>query len=70
MSDIGGYIVVTFGGAADGWCTLSHCPMSAYGPFATNDKAQAFMGTLPEWQQPHALLLHNPKPATQQGAAE
>lgn len=56
-----GYVVVAFGsGPSEGWCELSHCPMEAFGPFATNDEAKAFAATLPEWQQAHTLWLATP----------
>lgn len=50
-------IVVTFGtGPADGWCTLSHCPMHAHGPY-TQEEAEGVAERLPAWMQPHILTI-------------
>jgi hypothetical protein len=54
---VGGYVVVTFGGPADGWCSLNHCPMEAFGPFTQAAEAEAKAQEMPEWTQPHILLL-------------
>ncbi len=51
------YVVVTFGAEAPGWCTLSHCPIEAFGPFKSQAKAARFQETLPKWQQPHILRV-------------
>jgi len=54
-----GYVVVTFGGPS-GACDLSHCPMTAYGPFPTSSEARKFAGTFPEWTRPHVVSVENP----------
>lgn len=51
------YVVVIFGGPAEGWCDLNHCPMTAYGPFPNSDAAHTFADTLPAGFQPHILML-------------
>ena len=58
MSEIPSYVVVTFGSSPQGWCTLSHCPMESFGPFRSRYEAHQFAATLPEWQQPHIVLLN------------
>ncbi len=50
-------VVVVFGmGPADGWCKLSHCPMSAHGPY-TRAEARKVADSLADWMQPHILAL-------------
>lgn len=54
------YVVILFGGAAEGWCDLNHCPMEVVGPFPTRDEAAAEADRYPEGFQPHILFLHSP----------
>lgn len=54
-------VVVVFGiGGADGWCELSHCPMHAHGPY-TEAEAREAADRMPQWMQPHILIIdaHN-----------
>lgn len=54
---ISGYVVVLFGGSADGWCDLNRCPMYAIGPYLTSEDAHAAAEDQPAWTQPHILRL-------------
>jgi len=59
MSEQKDHVVVVFGaGPAPGWCELSHCPMHAHGPY-TAARAREVCDSLPEWQQPHILVLED-----------
>lgn len=51
-------VVVLFGGgpAVDGYCTLSHCPMHAHGPY-TREEAEQVAEKVPSWMQPHILTV-------------
>lgn len=51
------YVVVIFGGPAEGYCDLDHCPMEAFGPFTSNAAADLFMETCPDSFRPHKLRL-------------
>lgn len=52
-----GYVVVLFGGAAEGWCDLNHCPMEAVGPFDTGDQARQEAARFPDGFRAHVLTL-------------
>lgn len=54
---MGAYVVVIFGGAAEGWCDLEHCPMGVIGPFETNDRAQQEAAQFPAEFRAHVLML-------------
>lgn len=65
----GGYVVVVFGGPADGWCDLNRCPMYAVGPFDTSEQAHAACEGFPEWQMPHVLRVKSPDRSDDAGLA-
>jgi hypothetical protein len=54
---ISGYVVVLFGGAADGWCTLGKCPMSPVEWFPTEEAARAYADWVPKGFEPHILHI-------------
>lgn len=49
------YVVVAFGGPADQWCPLSHCPQHAHGPYASREQAEQVVEQMPGWMHPHIL---------------
>jgi len=53
----GGYVVVLFGDKADGWCTLSRCPLGIARWFPTPDSAERYVESVPESFEPHILLV-------------
>jgi hypothetical protein len=54
------HVVVIFG--SDTGCGLNQCPMTAYGPFPTNEAAKAYMSKLPQGFLPHVLTIEAPMP--------
>ena len=52
-----GYVVVLFGGKAEGYCTMDHCPLGTVEWFPTSDAAKAYAETVPEGLQPHILSV-------------
>jgi hypothetical protein len=54
------WVVVTFTTSPCPEDESMRCPMDATGPFATNADARQFAATLPEWTQPHMLILQDP----------
>ena len=52
-----GYVVVLFGGEADGWCTLNKCPLGTVEWFPTRQDAAQYCDTLPEGFEPHILSI-------------
>jgi len=54
-----GYVVVLFGGKADSWCTLDHCPLGTAEWFSTSAEAKAYAETVPEGFQPHVLSVRS-----------
>lgn len=56
----GGYVVVSFTGDSDGWCTLTRCPMGTVDWFPTREAGRKYMDTLPDGFEPHILSVHRP----------
>lgn len=54
---VSGHVVVTFGGTADEWCKLTRCPMGTAPWFPDREAANAYCQTLPDWLQPHILIV-------------
>ena len=52
-----GYVVILFGGSSGEWCSLNKCPMGSAEWFPTNEEARDYMSTLPEWTEPHLILV-------------
>lgn len=52
-----GYVVVLFGSKADGWCTLSRCPLGSAEWFRTEEEARAYCDTVPSGLEPHILSV-------------
>ena len=55
--DPDGYVVVLFGSKADGYCTLTRCPLGSAEWFPTRDEATAYCETLPYGFEPHILSV-------------
>jgi hypothetical protein len=53
----GGYVVVLFGGDADGWCSLNKCPMGLVEWFPTRAEARAYADSTPESFEAHILSV-------------
>lgn len=52
-----GWVVVLFGEPADGWCSLSECPLGTAEWFPTREDADRFCAGVPEGMQPHMLIV-------------
>lgn len=57
----GGHVVVLFGSEADGYCTLSQCPMGSVQWFADKDEARRYADSMPDGFQPHILRVEAPR---------
>lgn len=57
LMDDPGYVVVLFGGSADGWCSLGKCPMGSVEWFPTTDAARRYADSVPEGFEPHILRV-------------
>lgn len=70
MGEYHGYVVVLFGNKADGWCTLSQCPVGIAEWFPTSEAAHAYSDTLSVGFQPHVLMVKRTGTTADQGEVE
>lgn len=60
LNSPGGYVVVSFTGSAEGWCSLDRCPMGSTDWFPTREAAKDHADRLPEGFEPHILMVRRP----------